>query len=137
MNDLTKELIISAAKKQGFQVQVKDDGTDLYVKNLVFRSPKYASTVYIHRDTGITPPGEICYLKVAVHPDHFKSEAVNPSNNIEKLINRKTKLNLHSGSNYVDFPIYEGNNEPCGRCYKVIGQDLSALEKLLSVLSST
>jgi hypothetical protein len=130
MNQATRQSIVDVCNKQGFTVQLKADGSDEYDKNLVFRTSKYLSKVFIHRDTGISASsGNLSYLKVAVHPNYFKEGLVSPSSGIESFLNRRTMVNLHSSSNYTDFPVYAGTHEPCGKCYKVTG--LIALEQLL------
>lgn len=135
MNSSTRQNIIEVCRKQGFSVQLKQDGSDEYDKNLVFRSAKYPSKVIIGCDTGISKSsGNLSYLKVAVHPAHFKMELVNPSVGIKDYPNRRTKINLHASSNYVGFPIYTGTHEPCGKCYKVDG--LIPLGMLLAGLQS-
>ena len=127
MNSETRKSVVEICERQGFSVQLKSDGNDLYQKNLVFK--KYASTVVIRKDTGINAAGNLGYLKFAVHPEHFRVEAINPAKGIEEFLNNKTKINRHSSSNYADFPTYEGNTEPCAKCYKV--KSLIALESLL------
>ena len=129
MNSETRKSVIEICKRQGFSVQLKSDGNDLYQKNLVFNSKQYASTVVIRKDTGINTAGNLGYLKFAVHPDYFRENLINPTNGIEEFLNNKTKINRHSSSNYTKFPTYEGNSEPCGKCYKV--KSLIALESLL------
>lgn len=134
MNSTTRRQIIDVCGKQGFAIQLKADGSDLYDKNLVFLSGKYLK-VFIRRDTGINKSsGNLSYLKIAVHPDHFKEGVIDPSSGIENFLNQRTKINRHASSNYVGFPVYEGNNEPCGKCYKIDG--LIALERLLVGLQS-
>jgi hypothetical protein len=136
MNSSTRLSIVNACKTQGFDVQLKSDGSDEYDKNLVFWTGKYPSKVFIHRDTGInSSSGNLSYLKVAVHPAHFRDELVDPSNGIEDFLNNRTKINRHASSNYRDFPRYSGNDEPCGKCYKIHG--LIALERLLAGLKKT
>lgn len=134
MNNKTRQNIVDICIKQGFFVKLKSSGEDEYHKNLMFRSGLYASNVYIHRDTGMDNSGNISYLKVAVHPELYKTEAVNISDGVNELLNNKTKINLHSSSNYKDFPSYSGNIEPCGKCYKAAS--VEALARLLSSLSS-
>lgn len=132
MNNETRKNIVEIFKKNGFDIILKSDGTDEYKKNLLFKTGKYKSNVYIHRDTGISTSGNMSYLKVAVHPEYFKATAVNSSLDIEEFLNARTKINRHSSSNYLNFPKYEGNKEPCGKCYKV--KSLGGLDKLLSEL---
>lgn len=127
MNSETRKSVVEICKRQGFSVQLKSDGNDLYQKNLVFK--KDDSTVVIRKDTGINAAGNLGYLKFAVHPEYFRVEAINPAKGIEEFLNNITKINRHSSSNYADFPTYEGNIEPCAKCYKV--KSLIALESLL------
>lgn len=135
MNNATRKAIIDIASSQGFNVLLKADGTDLYDKNLVFKSRSYPSQVFINRETGIIKTsGEASYLKVAVHPTHFRKEVIDPENGIEDNLNKRTKINRHSSSNYVGFPVFSGNNEPCGQSYKVTG--FPALERLLKGLQA-
>lgn len=129
MNNETRKNIVEICTRQGFFVQLKSDGNDLYHKNLVFNSKKYVSTVVIGKEIGINTAGNLGYLKFAVHPDYFKEDLINPTKGIEEFLNNRTKINRHSSSNYIDFPTYKGNSEPCGKCYKV--KSLIALESLL------
>jgi hypothetical protein len=130
MNSETRKQIIDLADACGFTVRLKEDKTDLYDKNLIFRSKAYASDVYVNKVNGISDiSGTFRYLKVAVHPFHFRPELVSAHTGIEEDLNRRTGVNLHSSSNYSDFPHYKSNKEPCGKCYKV--GSLAALQSLL------
>lgn len=130
MNSETRKRIVDLADACGFAVRLKPDGSDLYDKNLIFRSRAYASDVYVNKINGISETsGIFSYLKVAVHPFHFRSELVSAHGGIEEDLNRRTGVNLHSSSNYADFPQYAGAHEPCGKCYKV--GSLDALQRLL------
>jgi len=136
MNNSTRLSIINACKKQGFDPLLKSDGSDEYDKNLVFQTGKDSPKIFIHRDTGISSSsGNLSYLKVAIHPAHFRDGLVDPSNGIENFLNQRTKINRHASSNYIGFPRYSGTHEPCGKCYKVHG--LIALERLLTGLKET
>ncbi len=110
MNDITRRMIANIFEQNGFSIILKSDETDLYKKNLTFKSGYYPSKIYVHRDTGIDQSGNMSYLKVAVHPDHFKLSPVVINEGIEEFINQKSKVNRHSSSNYIDFPIYAGND---------------------------
>lgn len=126
MSNQTRQSIIEVAKGKGFAVQLKADGTDLYQKNLVFRSGKFGATpIYIHKSRGIdSKSGELKYLKVAVKPDLFNPKLVNPSVGIEESISNKSKVNRHHSSNYVGFPAdFVGKKEPYGKCYQVRSLD--------------
>jgi hypothetical protein len=135
MNKETRQKIVDVFNNQGFSTLLKSDGTDEYQKNLAFKSSSFGSKIFIHRDTGITSAGNLTYLKVAVHPNYFREDAISSTEGIDDFINQKTKINRHSSSNYVGFPVYQGNDEPCGKCYKVDGLD--ALERLLKKLKNT
>ena len=131
-----RQNIIDIAQNKGFSVQLKGDGTDLYVKNLMFRSSDYsASPIFIHKETGMSAgAGEFDYLKVAVKPEAFNAALINSALGIEESINRQSKINRHHSSNYVGFPAgVPGKREPYGKCYEV--KDLIALSKLLAGLS--
>lgn len=138
MSQEVRKCISEIAKDYSFVVQVRR-GTDedIYDKNLMFRSPLYNSAVFISKVTGIANAnGDISYLKVAVHPDEFRRELLNPSMGIDDYINRQSKVNRHHSSNYREgrFPNdIPGKNEPYGKCYKV--QNLSALSVLFAGLS--
>jgi hypothetical protein len=132
MNEATRNRIVAAAEAEDFHVQLKDGHYDLYDKNLVFKSKYYGSLVFIHRVTGIDAgSGNPNYLKVAVHPDLFRADLIDPNIGIYDCLNARSKTNRHSSSNYVGFPVFAGNEEPCGKCYKI---DLEALGSLLKGL---
>jgi hypothetical protein len=136
MSNETRQSIIEVAKSNGFPVQLKSDGTDLYDKNLVFRSLAYGkSPIFIHKQTGMSPAsGEFNFLKVAIKPEAFDAALVNPALGIGESINRQSKINRHHSSNYVGFPTgVPGKREPYGKCYEV--QSLSALSELLAGLT--
>jgi hypothetical protein len=127
-----RQNIIDIAQSKGFSVQLKPDGTDLYDKNLMFRSSNYsASPIFIHKETGMSAvSGEFNYLKVAVKPEAFNAALINSALGIEESINRQSKINRHHSSNYVGFPAgVPGKREPYGKCYEV--QNLNALSELL------
>lgn len=135
MSNSTRQRILDVAKAQGFSVELDEKGDDLYDKNLAFKSAKYPSRVYIHRDTGVSAgSGDFNYLRVAVHPNKFKPELIAPEDGINDYINQQSKENRHHSSNYRDFPDgIPGKKEPYGKAYKVI--NLQALAKLFAGLS--
>lgn len=130
-----RQRIINAAKRAGFVVQLKGDGSDLYDKNLVLSSRFYDSPVFIHKETGINrASSDFSYLKVAVKPVAFRETLVNPRIGIEDYIGLQSKENRHHSSNYCGFPDgFPGKKEPYGKCYKV--RSLDALSSLLAGLS--
>lgn len=138
MSYMSKEVrlrIIEAAKASGFRVQLKPDGNDLYNKNLVFQSPMYPSPVFVHTETGVSKvSGNFSYLKVAVRPDVFKGDLIDPVTGVEDYISLQSKENRHHSSNYVGFPDgIAGKVEPYGKCYRVT--NLDAFAALLKGLS--
>jgi hypothetical protein len=138
MSQAVRKLIVDIAENHTFSVQLEQpSGDDLYEKNLVFRSPFFKSAVFICKVTGISQTtGAFSYLKVAVHPDDFKPELVNPVLGVEDYVNRQSKVNRHHNSNYREgsFPDgIPGKYEPYGKCYKV--QNLDALEALFAGLA--
>jgi hypothetical protein len=134
MSNNTRQRIVDVAQVHGFLVLL-EDGNDLYEKNLAFKSNKYPSRVYIHRDIGISATsGDFSYLRVAVHPNSFKSELLASEDGICDYINQQSKANRHHSSNYRDFPDgIPGKNEPYGMAYKVVS--LLALDRLFAGLS--
>lgn len=133
MNQETRQNIVDIFKQHGFDVKLKLSGKEEYKKNLMFNSAKFGSSIYISKDTGISPSGEVNYLKVAVDPKYFRADAVDFSKGVESAVNKINKKNLFLSSNYKDFPIESGEVEPSAKCYKVA--NLESLGVLLSNLS--
>ena len=134
MNDRVRGEAIEAAKAVGFHAVLRADGSDEYVKNLMFRSPNSKHAVFIDKDTAMNTEGESSYFMVAVHPEVFSDSLIDPAQGIEEHINRRTKQNLFSSSNYRGFPNCPGRKEPCGKCYRA--QDIAALRRLFSGLAA-
>jgi len=128
ISESVRKRIIDIAEKNGFDVQLKSNKKDQYVKNLMFYSKTVNQTVYIRKDRAVGDGGIPTHFQVAVHPDFFKKRWATPSEGIEELINRQKQKNLHSSSNYKKFPVFSENYEPCGKCFKVA--DYDALGKL-------
>jgi hypothetical protein len=130
-----RKRVVDIASNAGFSIVLKSDGTDEFVKNLMFRMPGRPSFLFIRKE-GITTNsnGVPRYFQVAVHPDEFRADCLDPSHGIDEQVNRRTKQNLFASSNYRGFPSFPGYKEPCGKCYKV--ESLIALERLLSNLAS-
>lgn len=130
-----RETVINIAHKAGFSVVLKSDGSDEYVKNLMFRMPYSKHYLFIDKEgIAVNTEGMPRAFQVAVHPDEFREELIEPSFGIKELLNRRTKQNLFSSSNYRGFPHYPGNKEPCGKCYRV--ESFAALERLLTKLAA-
>jgi len=128
ISESVRQRIINIAEQYGFDVQLKPNNLDQYVKNLMFYSKAVNQTVYIRKDRAIRDGGMPAHFQVAIHPDFFNKAWATPSEGIEELINRQKQKNLHSSSNYKKFPVFSENNEPCGMCFKVA--DYDALGKL-------
>lgn len=135
ISDKIREKITSIAELAEFSIQLKEDGSDVYVKNLMFSSDHLVSYLYIRKDVQTNDAGEPDYLQIAIHPDDFRLDLIDPTNGIEELINRKTGKNLFCSSNYRGFPLYPDSKEPCGKCYRV--KDYQALALLFKGLIST
>ena len=137
MSNITRKRIVDVALSNGFSVETKPDGQDLYVRNLVFRTDALAKRLYIHRETGINmASGEFSYLKVAVHPNEFNHGLISPRARIFNYVNARSKANRHHSSNYLDFPTgIPEQDEPYGCCYKVM--TLPGLAALFAGLSKS
>lgn len=133
ISDSARQRVIEIAEQQGFVVQLKANGEDQYVKNLMFYSRPLNQTVYIRKDRSVGAGGEPEFFQVAVHPYFFNKNWVSVAEGIEELINRQKQKNLHSSSNYKNFPIFPENDEPCGMCFKVANYD--SLAKLFLRMS--
>jgi hypothetical protein len=134
ISDSVRRRIIEIAAQQGFAVQLKDGVQDQYVKNLMFYAKSLNQTVYIRKDRAVGDGGIPAYFQVVVHPNFFNKAWVSTSEGIEELINRQTKKNQHSSSNYQKFPVFPENDEPCGMCFKVT--DYEALSKLFQQMAT-
>ena len=137
MSDEVRLCILAIAKSKSFFAKVDNEGADHYDKNLMLQSPNFKSAVFIDKVTGVSKAfGDFSYLKLAVHPDSFKTELVNPAFGVEDYISSQSKVNRHHSSNYRggNFPNdIPGKNEPYGKCYKVL--NLDALATLLAGLA--
>jgi hypothetical protein len=134
MNDCVRGKAVEAAEASGFQAVLRTDGSDEYIKNLMFRSPNNKHAVFIDKVTAMNTAGEPSYFMVVVHPEVFSDSLIDPTHGIEEHINHRTKQNLFSSSNYRGFPNCPGRNEPCGQCYRA--QDISALRRLFAGLAA-
>lgn len=138
MSHEVRQRIVEVAKSKSFEPQLdKSTGQDHYDKNVMLQSPYFKSAVFIDKVTGVSKAsGDFSYLKVAVLPELFKAELINPALGIEDYINNLSKVNRHHSSNYRggQFPDDDpGKNEPYGKCYKV--RNLNALATLLAGLA--
>lgn len=136
MSHKTRADIVSVLEDRAFTVLLKEDGSDIYVKNLVAECSSFDSKIYVDKEVGISrSSGDFSFLKVLVHPDVFKEEYVDPNAGIEAFPNRKhPHSNRHRSSNYHGFPDgIPGVREPYALAYKV--SSLRALSILLSRLN--
>jgi len=134
ISESVRQQVIKIAAQQGFVAQLKDNGDDQYVKNLMFYSKPLNQFVYIRKDRAVGAGGVPAYFQVALHPDFFNKSWASATDGIQEHINRQKKKNLHSSSYYQKFPVFSENNEPCGMCFKVA--DFDALERLFQRMAS-
>jgi len=132
ISEIVRQNIIDIATQNGFKVQLKSSGKDLYLKVLKLYSLKTNQTIYIRKDRGVGSDQVPKYFQIAVHPDFFKTEICSVDDGIKSHIIANKHRNLSASSYYQEFPVFEGNNEPCGICYKV--DNYLALGLLLSRL---
>ena len=118
ISESIRQHVIKIAEQSNFDVQLKSNNQDQYVKNLMFYSKQLNQTVYIRKDRAVGTGGVPAYFHVAVHPNFFNKGWVSVGEGIEELINRQKKKKLHSSSNYKKFPVFPENDEPCGKCLK-------------------
>lgn len=133
MNASTKRTVAEAAAAHGFEKIRNADGGERFEKNLAFRSKATGTVVYVSTVTGIKPDGGFSYLKLAVPPAAFREDLLSPEDGILDYLNRRTKVNFFSGSNFEGFPIVGTHAEPVAKCYRV--GNLQALGKLLGGLN--
>lgn len=126
--------IVQIAAEQGYDVVEKERDQDVYEKLITLESSKCLSSIKIDKVTGFSASGDMNYLKVAVHPDHYRDDLEDPGRGIHPAINKKSKKNCHSHSGYNGFPIEDGNNEPIAKAYRV--ENLPSLSRLLRDLNS-
>jgi hypothetical protein len=134
ISESVRQQVIKIATQQGFVAQLKDNGDDQYVKNLMFYSKPLNQFVYIRKDRAVGAGGVPAYFQVALHPNFFNKSWASLTDGIQEHINSQKKKNLHSSSNYKKFPVFPENDEPCGMCFKVADGD--ALEKLFQRMAS-
>jgi hypothetical protein len=133
MPESIREEVLARARATGFYPQLKPDGMDLYDKLITLVNVNCPSPVKVDKVIGFSKSGHLRYLKVAIHPAHYRSELEGLGGSILPAVNRITGENLHSHSGYRGFGFSDRNNEPVGKAYKVV--DMMALEVLLKGLS--
>ena len=134
MPNVVREKLLKISKPLGWEVQRRPDGKDLYEKLISLTHHGYPSRVCIDKHAGVSKSGTVKYFKVIVHPAHYRADLENASKGVRAAINRQTKENRHSHSGFQGFPIYDGNDEPCGKGYIVDSE--AGLRWLLEQLSS-
>ena len=134
ISESVRQQVIKIATQEGFVAQLKDNGDDQYVKNLMFYSKPLNQLVYIRKNRAVGAGGVPAYFQVALHPNFFNKNWVSLTDGIQEHINSQKKKNLHSSSNYKKFPVFPENDEPCGMCFKVA--DIDALDKLFQSMVS-
>lgn len=135
ISEQVRQRVIEIAEQHGFAVQLKDAGDDQYVKVLMFYSKPLNQSVYVRKDRAVGAGGIPAYFQVAVHPAFFNKSWVSAAEDIQEYINSQKKKNLHSSSNYQEFPVYPENVEPCGMCFKAANYD--ALAKLFQRMAGS
>lgn len=135
ISEQVRQRVIEIAAQHGFVAQLKGSGEDQYVKTLIFYSKLLNQTVYIRKDRAVGAGGIPAYFQVAVHPFFFNKCWASVSDGIQEHINSQKKKNLHSSSNYQKFPVFPGNVEPCGMCFKAANYD--ALAKLFQRMAGS
>lgn len=129
-----RKKVIESAALHGFNIKLKSNGSDMYRKIMTFNSDSLNQTIYIHKDTAVGSGGIPDHFKVVVHPDFFSKNWLSSKEGVEEYVNRKKNKNLHSHSNYQEFPVFPENNEPCGMSFR--GTNLNALTILFNKMSS-
>lgn len=104
--------IIDIALQQGFAVQLKGNGEDWCMKNLIFYSKPLNPAVYVRKDRPVGTGGIRGYFQVVVHPDVFNKNGGSATDGIQEHVNCRKKKNLDLSINYKNFPVFPGNDEP-------------------------
>ncbi|BAZ93750.1 uncharacterized protein FOKN1_1352 [Thiohalobacter thiocyanaticus] len=129
-----RDQIVAQVERAGWEVQLRKDGRDRYVKVLMFVSRRTGDTLYIPRQgMSVDGGGMPKYFRVVIHPDAAQPDCLDSENGITQARNRKTGSEYFASSNYQAFPVREGADEPAGICYDA--RDLEALGRLLDCLS--
>lgn len=121
MNGKAGREIVALAASKGFQHKVREDGSRRFTKYLVFESSTFASPVFIFTESGFGADGNLSGdLRVAVHPNAYRRDLEDGAAGITAAVNRrKGGTNRFSSSNFVGFPVFPDNDEPCALCYSV------------------
>ena len=134
MAEQVRSQVVALAERAGWTVQLKDNGTDRYVKVLMFVSRGNGETIYIRKQgVPLDTEGSPRFFRVAVHPEAARPECLDEARGIVQARNRRTGDVLFASSNYQAFPVGEGVDEPAGLCYDA--NSLQALEQLLRCLA--
>ncbi|NHA14153.1 hypothetical protein [Thioalkalivibrio sp. XN279] len=133
VNDETRDKVVRLVKELGYEIGMKKDGSDAYVKVLKLLHSLSPHAIYLHKDQGVTPDGRFEQYRVAVHPDQFVSGLDAATNGISPPVNRRTGTNLFQSSNYHGYPLRGTSKAPYARAYQA--QDSVALKRLLTALA--
>jgi len=134
MAEQVRSQVVALAERAGWAVQLKDNGTDRYLKVLMFVSRGNGETIYIRKQgVPLDTEGSPRLYRVAVHPEVARPECLDEACGIVQARNRRTGDVLFASSNYQAFPVGEGVDEPAGLCYDA--NSLQALGQLLRCLA--
>ena len=134
MAEHVRSQVVDLAERVGWDVQLKDNGADRYVKVLMFVSRGNGETIYIRKQgVPLDTEGNPRFFRVAVHPEAGRPECLDEARGIVQARNRRTGDVLFASSNYQAFPVGEGVDEPAGLCYDA--HSLQALDQLLRCLA--
>jgi hypothetical protein len=134
ISESVRQRIIDIASQQGFAVQLKGNGENRCVKNPIFYSKPLNPAVYVRKDRPVGTGGIRGYFQVVVHPDVFNKNGGSATDGIQEHVNCRKKKNLHFSINYKNFPVFSGNDEPCGLRFKAA--DYDALAKLFQRMAA-
>jgi len=134
VNDETRDKTARLVKELGYDIGLKRDGCDLYVKVLQLLHPFSPHAIYLHKDQGVTPSGRFEHYRIAVHPDQFVSALNEARHGISLPVNRRTGTNLFQSSNYQGYPLRGTSKAPYARAYQA--RDSVALKRLLTALAN-
>ena len=111
MNAATKRKAAEAAA-QGCEKILNANGGEPFEKNPAFRSKTTGTVVLVSTFTGMRPDGGFSYLTLAVPHATFREDLLSAEDVILNYVNRRTKVNFYSSSNFGRFPIVNSHAEP-------------------------
>jgi hypothetical protein len=128
-----RQRIIDITSQQGFAVQLKGNGEDRCMKNLIFYSKPLNPAVYVRKHRPVGTGSIRGYFQVVVHPDVCNKNGGSATDGIQEHVNCRKKKNLRFSINYKNFPAFSGNDEPY-LCFKAA--DYDALAKLFQRMAA-